>query len=174
MPRRHFRVNPCFIAVLWVLICRVHFTVCSYHVTYAFQSESTLYSWLNFKELLAWRRLVIWSLTDCNETRTHNHLVRKRTTNHLARLAKWLSCVGSTYLFGAFDCMFCHALYAFQSESTSQSLKSERKWETRNTRMDKSEENRLLYKPMYTLHPHRYKNIYKYRYIHSHIHNMYY
>ena len=29
------------------------FTVCSYHVTYAFQSESTLYSCLNVKELLA-------------------------------------------------------------------------------------------------------------------------
>ena len=27
--------------------------VCSYHVTYAFQSESTLYSCLNVKELLA-------------------------------------------------------------------------------------------------------------------------
>ena len=27
-------------------------TVCSYHVTYALQSESTLYSCLNFKELL--------------------------------------------------------------------------------------------------------------------------
>ena len=28
-------------------------TVCTYHVTYAFQSESTLYSCLNVKELLA-------------------------------------------------------------------------------------------------------------------------
>ena len=28
-------------------------TVCSYHVTYAFQSESALYSCLNVKELLA-------------------------------------------------------------------------------------------------------------------------
>ena len=28
-------------------------TVCSYHVTYAFQGESTLYSCLNIKELLA-------------------------------------------------------------------------------------------------------------------------
>ena len=31
-------------------------TVCSYHVTYAFQSESTLYSCLNVKELLARNR----------------------------------------------------------------------------------------------------------------------
>ena len=30
-----------------------YLTVCFYHVTYAFQSESTLYSCLNVKELLA-------------------------------------------------------------------------------------------------------------------------
>ena len=30
--------------MLWVLICTVHLTVCYYHVTYEFQSESTLYS----------------------------------------------------------------------------------------------------------------------------------
>ena len=48
---------------------------------------------------------------------THNHLVRKRTLNHLAELAKWLSCVVSTYLHGAFD--WCsYVTYAFQSEST--------------------------------------------------------
>ena len=28
------------------------------------------------------------SLSDCNGTRTHNHLVRKLTLNHLAKLAK--------------------------------------------------------------------------------------
>ena len=27
-------------------------------------------------------------LGDCNGTRTHNHLVHKRTLNHLAKLAK--------------------------------------------------------------------------------------
>ena len=39
-------------------------------------------------------------------TRTRNHLVRKRTLNHLVKLAKWLSCVLSTYLCIGFDCMF--------------------------------------------------------------------
>ena len=34
-------------------MCTVHLTLCSYHVTYAFQSESTIYSCLNVKELLA-------------------------------------------------------------------------------------------------------------------------
>ena len=88
----------------------MHLTVCSCHVTYAFQSESTLYIYLNFKELLARNRREFWSLSDCNWIRTHNHLVHKRTLNHLAKLAKWLSCVVSTYLYGAFDCMFlsCH------------------------------------------------------------------
>ena len=48
--------------------------------------------------------------SDCNWTRTQNHLVLKRTLNHLAKLTKWLSCVLSTYLYGAFDCMYlsCH------------------------------------------------------------------
>ena len=50
------------------------------------------------------------SLSDCNWTRTQNHLVRKRILNQLAKLTKWLSCVLSTYLYGAFDFMFlsCH------------------------------------------------------------------
>ena len=43
-------------------------TVCSCHVTYAFQSESTLYSCLNEKELLAQNSCKIWSLSDCNWT----------------------------------------------------------------------------------------------------------
>ena len=64
-------------------------TVCSCHVTYAFQSESILYSYLNVKELLARSRLEIWlRLRDCNWIRTQNHLIRKRTK---ASLAKWLS-----------------------------------------------------------------------------------
>ena len=66
---------------------------------------------LYFPELLTRNRRDIWSLSDCSRTRTHNHLIRKRTLNHLVKLAKWLSCVVSTYLYGAFDCMFlsCHA-----------------------------------------------------------------
>ena len=33
----------------------------------------------------------IYCLSDSNGIRTHNHLVCKRTLNHLASLAKWLS-----------------------------------------------------------------------------------
>ena len=137
---------------------------CSCHVTYAFQSESTLYSCLNYKQLFARSRCEIWSfsqmielcseylsvqciwlyvlvmshtrfrvyphsvvawmssnslleagvksevLSDCKWTRTLKHLVHKQILNHLAKLVKWWSCVLSTYLYGAFDCMFlsCH------------------------------------------------------------------
>ena len=84
--------------------------VCYYHVTYASQSESTLYSCLNAKEPLAPNRRDIWSLSDSNSTRTHNHLVHKQTFKHSPKLAKWLSCVVSTCLYVAFDWMLlsCH------------------------------------------------------------------
>ena len=36
-------------AMLWVLICTVHLTLYYYRVAYVFQSESTLYSYLNVK-----------------------------------------------------------------------------------------------------------------------------
>ena len=51
-----------------------------------FQSESRLYSFLYVKELLARNRRNIWSLSDSNGIRIHNHLVRKRTLS----LDKWL------------------------------------------------------------------------------------
>ena len=108
-------------ALFWVLISTVHLTVCSCHVTYVFQSESTIYSCLNVNEIFARIRREIWNLNDCNWTRTQNHLVRKRILDHLAKLVKWLSCVLCAYLNGAFDCLFvcsCHVTYAFQSAST--------------------------------------------------------
>ena len=65
-------------------------TVCSYHVTCTFQSESTLYSCLNAKELLAQNRCDIWSLRDSSRIRNHNHSVRKLTHNQLTKLTKML------------------------------------------------------------------------------------
>ena len=50
--------------------------------------------------------IVMWYCYDCNGTLTHNHLVCKQTFNHLAKMAKWFSCVVSTHLYSAFDCMF--------------------------------------------------------------------
>ena len=52
----------------------IFLTVCYYHVTHAFQNESTLCSFLNVKEILAQNRHDIWSLSDSNGIRTHNHL----------------------------------------------------------------------------------------------------
>ena len=92
--------------VLWVLICAVSFTVCSYHVIYAFQSEFTLYKCLNVNEILPQSKRQFWILNGCNCTRTHNLLVHKQTLNHLAKPAKWLGCVVSTYLNGKCDCIF--------------------------------------------------------------------
>ena len=40
-------------AVLWEIICTVNSTICSYHVTFKFQSESTLYIvWMSRNSLL--------------------------------------------------------------------------------------------------------------------------
>ena len=89
-------------AVLWVVICLVHLTVCFCHVTYVFQNESILYSCLNVKELLAWSRHKIWSLSDCNWTQTHNHLVHKWTLKHLAKLLQ----ARSSLTFRQLECGF--------------------------------------------------------------------
>ena len=72
-------------------------TVCSCHLTYAFQGETTLYSCLNVKELFAQSKCEIWSLSECNWTRNQNHLVCKQTLNHLAI---WLSvCLGTKWFW---------------------------------------------------------------------------
>ena len=99
--RREFRAREiCSMYVKFLVhkflrdLLSFHFVCMFLHVTYAFQSESTSYSCLNVKELLARNRRDIWNLSDCNRTWTCNHLVRKRTFNHLAKLAslaKWLS-----------------------------------------------------------------------------------
>ena len=80
MSRTRFRVNP-------------HSIVC-----------------LNVNELLAKCRRHIWSLIDINGIRIHNYLVWKPILHHIAKPAKWLSCVVSTYLYGVFHCILlsCH------------------------------------------------------------------
>ena len=75
-----------------LLSCHLWFHHCmllSCHL--CFQSESTLYSCLNVKELLAQNRRDIWNLSDNNGIWTQKHLVPKRTPNHLARRAITLS-----------------------------------------------------------------------------------
>ena len=54
----------------------------------------------NVKKLFAQNRCDMWSFSDNNEIRTSNHLLCKRTPNHLAKLPKLLSYIVSTYLYG--------------------------------------------------------------------------
>ena len=86
-----FKITPFTIVHLWWLLLEknMHLTVCYYHVTYAFQIESTLYSCLIVKELLSRNRRHIWNLSDSNGIWTHTNLVHKRTLNRLAKLAKF-------------------------------------------------------------------------------------
>ena len=48
---------------------------------------------LNVKGCLARGRCYIWSLSDSNRIRTHNHLVCKQTLNHLAKQASLAICL---------------------------------------------------------------------------------
>ena len=68
---------------------------------------------VNLHSIVAWMsrdRSDIWSLSDSHGIWTDNHLVCKPRLNHLAKPVKWLSCVLSTYLYHAFDCILlsCH------------------------------------------------------------------
>ena len=78
--------------------------------TYAFHSQSGLYSCLNVKELVVQSRREIWSLSYWNWLRKDNNLVHKRSLNHWSNGTNWLSCVLRIYLYFAFDCIFlsCH------------------------------------------------------------------
>ena len=100
--------------MLWVLICTMHLNVCYYLVTYAFQSESTLYSCRNVKEFHARNGCDIWSLSDSKGMRIHNDLVRKRTLElccgYLSVRDIWL------FVIGAFDCIW---LYIIMSRTRS-------------------------------------------------------
>ena len=103
--------------VFWVIICTVCFAVYSCLVPCAFQSDTTVYSCLNVKETLLWSRPKIWSLSDCNWTLALNYLVCKQTFNYLAKLAKWLSSVLSSYLYAGIWLLCFHVTYTFQNAS---------------------------------------------------------
>ena len=96
-------------------------TVCYHHVMYEFQCAFTLYSCLNFQELLAQNRRHIWNVSDSNWILAHNHLLRKRTLNHLAKLAYFLNdWVVLWVLICTVPLTVCyyHVTYEFQSESS--------------------------------------------------------
>ena len=73
---------------------------------------------LNVKELLARKSIDIWGLSDSNRIRTHNHLVLKRTFNHLAKLAslnKWLIvCLGTKLLWVRIPLLLLKKLWIYR------------------------------------------------------------
>ena len=87
---------------------RIMMNLCYCLVVYEFQSESTLYSLPEWQGTLFSKRCLIWSLSDSNEIWTHNHLVRERKLNHLAKLAL----TGWVLVYKLNDCRFesrcCH------------------------------------------------------------------
>ena len=96
----------------------MHLTVCSCHVTDAFQGEFTLYSCLNVKQLFARSSCEMWRLSDCNWTRTQNHLP---WNEHLNIWPNWQN---DWPVFWVHICRVhlmvcsCHVTNAFQIEST--------------------------------------------------------
>ena len=102
--------------ILYYLFYEYYLTVSSYNVTYAFQSEFTLCSCLDVKELLARNRRDIWSLSDYNRTRTHSHLVRKRTLNYSAKLAKWQYNHSQSLILLKYFVSFCVLCRVFSRE----------------------------------------------------------
>ena len=72
--------------------------------------------------------ILVW----CKGIGTHNQLVRKQTLNHLAKPAKWLSCVVSTYLYGAFD----YILLSCQCTRFRVNLHSTVAWISRNSLLE--------------------------------------
>ena len=75
-------------ALFWVPIYIVHLTTCYYHVIVLSCWIFTLVAWMSNNSLLE-TDVVSEVLSGSNWIRTHNHLVRKRTQNHLAKLSKW-------------------------------------------------------------------------------------
>ena len=69
-------------------------TACSYHVSYEFLSKSALYSWPE------WQRTLKVKWQQRNSTR--NHLVRKRTFSHLAKLANLVAVTKYEFYLFAF------------------------------------------------------------------------
>ena len=70
----------------------------------------------------------MWSLSDNNGIWNHNHLVRKRTLNHLAKRTKWLNCDVSAVCTVHLTVYYYRVTYKFQSESTLYSCPNVKKF----------------------------------------------
>ena len=89
-------MNAVKVGIPWNECLRNIVAVCYYHLTYVFHCESTLYSCLNVKDVIAQNRCNIYNLSDSNGIRTHSHWARKRTLKNLAKLSKWLCVILQT------------------------------------------------------------------------------
>ena len=88
----------------------MHLTGCSCYATYAFQSYSTLYSWLNVKEIIARKRREIWSLNEYNWTGTNNNFVCKKNTQLFRQTGQMIDLSCEYLSVRCIDCIFfsCH------------------------------------------------------------------
>ena len=66
-------------------------------------------------------------------SRIHNHFAHKRTFNRVAKLAKWWTCVVSTYLYGALTVCFYHVTYTFRGN-----IRFVNVWISRNSMLETS------------------------------------
>ena len=105
---------------LWVLICMVHLTVCSYHVTYAFLRNSLIKTGVILK--------IKWLQQDLNP----QPLSLKMNTQPFSHTDKWLSYVVFTYMYDVFDCVYllchmsnCEWIYIFVWKSGNSLLKTD-------------------------------------------------
>ena len=81
-----------FCAVMLVLTFTVHLTICNYRVTYPFQSEYTLYSYLYVKELLAIEcRFTLKCVLDMIITYNQMHRTDKYSQHSSIIWSVWLS-----------------------------------------------------------------------------------
>ena len=85
-----------YFSVQWIWLYVLFISITRFSV-----NAHPIVAWISSNSLLD-----IQSLSDCNRTQTHNHLDGKWKLNHLVKVAKWLSCLVSTYLYSAFDCIF--------------------------------------------------------------------
>ena len=72
----------------------------------------SIVAWMS-RNSLSKKKCKIWGLSGCNGTRSHNHLVRIDTLNHLDKLVKLLSCVVSTCL--SVHCILLYVLIMLQT-----------------------------------------------------------
>ena len=100
------------ISVLYLLLLFKKAVVFNYKIMFYVLERNVFFAAFKIAQFYRFLKFTIqsyklsFSLSDCNGTRTYIHLIRKRTLNHLAKLAKWLYCIVSTYLYGAYDCMY--------------------------------------------------------------------